>query len=151
MILMAATHALVCGVDQRARSARSTFGMSEAAGVVGGVFELVFPAEHFGLGAEFFGGGFVAFFHPDAGERGVDEEVVGAEGEAAFGGAEGVVEAAEAEIDFGEGVPGFEGCRGLLGGAGEFGEGGVVVAHRVVEGGVFDEGLDVVGVGHAVL
>ena len=62
-------------------------------------------------------------------------------------GGEGVVEAAEAEMNFGEGVPGLERVRRGGGGAAELGEGGLIVAHRVVEGGVLDQVLDFV-VGH---
>ena len=53
--------------------------------MVGGVLELVFPAQYFCLCAVFFSRRLVAFFHPDARERGVDIEVFRAEGVGAFG------------------------------------------------------------------
>ena len=63
----------------------------------------------------------------------------------AVGGGEGGIEVAQGKIHLGEGVPGFKRVGGGGGGAGELGEGAVGVAEGVVGGGVFDEGLEVVG------
>ena len=124
-------------------------GLTQSTGVVGGVLELVFPAQNLCLGTIFFGGGLVAFFHPDARKCGVDVEVVRVEGVGAFGCAQGVVESAQVKIYLGEGMPGGECIRRLVCGAREFFKGGGVVAHREIERGVIDKGLDL-GVGHAV-
>ena len=91
--------------------------------------------------------GLVPLLHPDPGERGVDEQVVGAQRVRPFRRPARGVEPARGEVDLGEGMPGVEGIG--RGGRGpiELGEGAVRVPHRMVIGRVLDQGLEFVG-GH---
>ena len=107
--------------------------------------ELVLPAEDLGLGTVFLGRGLVAFFHPDAGERRVDEQVLRLEGMGTLGGGQGFVIASEGEQDLAQGVSGLERTRNRLGGMRELGQGGLGLPHGVVEGRIIDEGLQDLG------
>jgi len=102
------------------------------------VFELVFPTQNFRFGAEFFGGGFVAFFHPDAGERRINEQIVWTKGECTLRRAKRFVEPAQLKVNLRQGMPSSKSVRGLLDRLGQLFDGGGVVAHREVEGGVVD-------------
>src|SRR5580692_158771 len=131
----------------KATNSKRSLSTGRAGGVVGGILELVFPTEDLGAGAILFGGGLVAFFHKNARERGMDEEVIRPQREGTRGGGGGVVEASQGKIDLGEGMPSFEGIGPERRGTVEFGQGGIGVAERVIERGVFDQRLEV-GLGH---
>ena len=106
--------------------------------------KLFFPALDFGLGAVVLGAGFVASFHPDARERGVDKQIGWAEGVGAVARSESRVELANGEIHFGKSMPRFEGLWRSGGSAGEFCERGVGLTQGIIGGGVFDEVLEFV-------
>lgn len=72
--------------------------------------DLGFPSEDAGAGAVFFGGFLIAQFHVDAGERGVEVNILFAKGEGLIARLAGLGEAALVEEHLSHGVP----CGGAV-------------------------------------
>ena len=97
------------------------------------LLELVAPTEDAGLGAVMLGLGLVAPFHPDAGHRGVDVDVLRAQREGLLAGGEGFVVLTGGEVDFGFGQPSFEAGRIGRDRCCQLRQRGRFVAHREIE------------------
>jgi hypothetical protein len=102
--------------------------------------ELVAPTEDTGLGAVMLGLGLVAPFHPDAGHRGVDVDVLRTQREGLLAGGEGCVVLTGGEVDFGLGQPSLEAGRIGRDRRRQLREGAGFVADREVERRLFRQG-----------
>lgn len=107
-------------------------------------FQLFFPPLDAGLGTVVLGFGFVTHFDPDAGQAGIDVDVVWIYPVSLFGGLQGFVQLTFGEVDLGECMQGCEVVRVLFEHTVEFFDRSRDIPHREIEGRFFNERLQIV-------